>query len=67
MYSSEHCRPYLCERHSLPFDLAWADSIKDDGPWIYLNDIVDTLDKAGAKGTFFFSQSLRLVAGLDRR
>lgn len=27
----------------------------DDGPWIYLNDIVDTLDKAGAKGSFFFN------------
>ena len=29
---------------------------QDDGPWIYNKDIVDTLDKAGAKGTFFFSQ-----------
>ncbi|KAH6912251.1 glycoside hydrolase/deacetylase [Coprinopsis sp. MPI-PUGE-AT-0042] len=27
----------------------------DDGPWIYHNDIVDTLDAAGVKGTFFFN------------
>lgn len=29
---------------------------KDDGPWIYHQDIVNTLDQAGAKGTFFFSE-----------
>lgn len=27
----------------------------DDGPYHYLNDIVNTLDAAGAKGTFFFN------------
>ncbi|KAF5318124.1 hypothetical protein D9619_012198 [Psilocybe cf. subviscida] len=27
----------------------------DDGPWIYMNDIVNTLDAAGAKATFFFN------------
>ncbi|KAF9036841.1 chitin deacetylase [Panaeolus papilionaceus] len=27
----------------------------DDGPYIYLNDIVNLLDAAGAKGTFFFN------------
>jgi len=27
----------------------------DDGPYIYLNDIVNSLDAAGAKGTFFFN------------
>ncbi|KAH6913603.1 chitin deacetylase [Coprinopsis sp. MPI-PUGE-AT-0042] len=27
----------------------------DDGPFIYLNELVDTLNKAGAKGTFFFN------------
>ncbi|KAJ3507680.1 hypothetical protein NLJ89_g6168 [Agrocybe chaxingu] len=27
----------------------------DDGPYIYLYDIVNTLDAAGAKGTFFFN------------
>ncbi|KAF8900938.1 carbohydrate esterase family 4 protein, partial [Mucidula mucida] len=27
----------------------------DDGPWVYIYDIVDTLNAAGAKGTFFFN------------
>lgn len=27
----------------------------DDGPYIYLNEVVDQLDQAGAKGTFFFN------------
>jgi peptidoglycan/xylan/chitin deacetylase (PgdA/CDA1 family) len=27
----------------------------DDGPYIYMNDIVNALDGAGAKGTFFFN------------
>jgi len=27
----------------------------DDGPYIYLNDVVDTLNAAGARGTFFFN------------
>ncbi|PPQ91640.1 hypothetical protein CVT25_013195 [Psilocybe cyanescens] len=27
----------------------------DDGPYIYLNDVVDTVKKANAKGTFFFN------------
>jgi len=27
----------------------------DDGPYIYLNDVVDQLDAAGVKGTFFFN------------
>jgi len=27
----------------------------DDGPWIYLQDVVNALDAAGAKGTFFFN------------
>ncbi|TFK17755.1 glycoside hydrolase/deacetylase [Coprinopsis marcescibilis] len=27
----------------------------DDGPYIYLNDVVDTLNREGVKGTFFFN------------
>ncbi|KAG2018459.1 chitin deacetylase [Coprinopsis cinerea AmutBmut pab1-1] len=34
----------------------------DDGPFIYLNEIVDTLTEAGANGTFFFNGNNCTVA-----
>jgi len=30
----------------------------DDGPYQYTSSLVDTLDKAGVKGTFFFTGTL---------
>ncbi|KAF9546888.1 carbohydrate esterase family 4 protein [Agrocybe pediades] len=38
----------------------------DDGPYIYLKDIVNALDNAGAKGTFFFNDCIYSQAGADR-
>ncbi|KAF4614915.1 hypothetical protein D9613_003346 [Agrocybe pediades] len=42
----------------------------DDGPYIYLKDIVNALDNAGAKGTFFFNGNnydcIYSQAGADR-
>lgn len=36
-------------------DTKSSDRSKDDGPYIYLNDVSDKLTAAGAKGTFFFN------------
>ncbi|TFK22661.1 carbohydrate esterase family 4 protein [Coprinopsis marcescibilis] len=44
--------PQLVTRCTVPNTVALT---FDDGPYIYLNEIVDTLDAAGAKGTFFFN------------
>jgi len=42
----------------------------DDGPYIYLRDVVDQLDRAGAKGTFFFNGNnyacIYAADGIDR-